>query len=59
MNYARPGADPIAMYGEENIEKIRKVQEKYDPDGVWTRLVKGGFKVPPRKGTGGSRGGNA
>lgn len=50
MNYAWDEMDPIATYGEENIEKIRKVQEKYDPDGVWTKLVKGGFKVPPRTG---------
>lgn len=46
MNYADADQDPIASYGRGNVEKLRKVQEKYDHTKVWERLVKGGFKIP-------------
>lgn len=46
MNYAWAEQNPIASYGKENVEFLRRVQEKYDPDGVWETLVKGGFKIP-------------
>ncbi|KAF8246112.1 hypothetical protein K440DRAFT_632588 [Wilcoxina mikolae CBS 423.85] len=46
MNYAWAEQDPIGSYGGENVELLRKVAGSYDPDGVWEKLVKGGFKVP-------------
>ncbi|KAF8247239.1 FAD-binding domain-containing protein [Wilcoxina mikolae CBS 423.85] len=49
LNYALDAQDPIASYGEGNVEKLRKVQEKYDPDRVWEKLVNGGFKIPKKK----------
>ena len=36
---------PIAGYGEENVEILQKVSRKYDPEGVFQRLVSGGFKL--------------
>ncbi|KAF8531795.1 hypothetical protein BDD12DRAFT_869315 [Trichophaea hybrida] len=46
MNYAWAEQDPIGSYGGENMELLRRVAGGYDPDGVWEKLVKGGFKVP-------------
>ncbi|KAF8514736.1 hypothetical protein BDD12DRAFT_811106 [Trichophaea hybrida] len=48
LNYALDTQDPIASYGEKNVELLRRVQEKYDPDRVWEKLVKGGFKIPKK-----------
>ncbi|KAF3003272.1 hypothetical protein E8E14_004220 [Neopestalotiopsis sp. 37M] len=47
LNYANLGQDSIASYGEASVEKIRKVSEKYDPDQVFQKLRKSGFKIPP------------
>lgn len=46
LNYALPTQDPIASYGEENIKAMWDVSRKYDPKGVFQRLVPGGFKLP-------------
>jgi hypothetical protein len=46
LNYAWDKQDPIASYGEENVELLRCMQQEYDPTRVWERLVKGGFKIP-------------
>lgn len=32
-------------YGEENHAKLQEVAKKYDPEGVFQRLMPGGFKV--------------
>ncbi|KAF1941899.1 FAD-binding domain-containing protein [Clathrospora elynae] len=45
LNYADGSQDPLASYGLENVEKIRKVAEKYDPDGVFQKKAPGGFKI--------------
>ncbi|TGO86993.1 hypothetical protein BPOR_0261g00110 [Botrytis porri] len=44
-NYADASQDVFAGYGEENLSRLRKVQEAYDPDGTWRRLQSGGFKI--------------
>ena len=46
MNYAWIEQDVLGSYGEKNVEKLRCVAEKYDPDRVWEKLVKTGFKIP-------------
>lgn len=46
LNYAKWDQDPIASYGEENVALLRGVKARLDPEGVWGRLVKGGFQIP-------------
>ena len=46
LNYADGGQDVFAGYGGENRERLREVQRKWDPEGVFgERLQPGGFKV--------------
>ncbi|KAN0094203.1 FAD-binding domain containing protein [Hyaloscypha variabilis] len=46
INYADVEQDVFAGYGEENREKLRQIQRKWDPEGVFgERLQPGGFKV--------------
>ncbi|KAI0416475.1 putative oxidoreductase, partial [Xylaria grammica] len=45
LNYAAPWQDPIASYGTENVERLRKVAREVDPEGVFTHQVPGGFKI--------------
>ncbi|KAL3459884.1 hypothetical protein BJX64DRAFT_193950 [Aspergillus heterothallicus] len=45
LNYAAENQNPLQSYGEENLEFMRRVAEKYDPLGVFQEQVPGGFKV--------------
>lgn len=45
MNYADADQDPIATYGAQNVQLLRDVAAKYDPEGVFQTRVSGGFKV--------------
>ncbi len=45
LNYALDNQNPFRGYGAANLEKMRSVSKRYDPDGVWQKLVKGGFKL--------------
>ncbi|KAK7937857.1 FAD binding domain protein [Apiospora aurea] len=45
MNYAAEDQDPIASYGVDNVEFLKKVQNMYDADGLFRELVPGWFKV--------------
>ncbi|KAF1817433.1 FAD-binding domain-containing protein [Eremomyces bilateralis CBS 781.70] len=45
MNYAAKWQDPVKSYGEENIQRMMSIREAYDPTRVFTRFLKGGFKV--------------
>jgi len=46
INYADVEQDVFAGYGEENRERLRQIQRKWDPAGVFgERLQPGGFKV--------------
>ncbi|TEY73411.1 hypothetical protein BOTCAL_0078g00040 [Botryotinia calthae] len=46
LNYAGKTQNPLAGYGEKNTEKMRALSKKYDPQGTFQKLVKGGFKIP-------------
>lgn len=46
LNYADGNQNPIAGYGTANVDKLIKVSRKYDRDGVFQNLVRGGFKLP-------------
>ena len=45
QNYANRSQDVYGAYGEENREKLLRIQRKYDPDGIFTRLQPGYFKL--------------
>ena len=45
LNYALQQQDPIAGYGPENQAFLRMMSRKYDPRGVFQKLVPGGFKL--------------
>ncbi|KAK0112796.1 hypothetical protein ONS95_014528 [Cadophora gregata] len=45
LNYAYKTQDPIKGYGAANVAKLRAVSKKYDPAGVFQKLVPGGFKL--------------
>ncbi|KAB8274993.1 6-hydroxy-D-nicotine oxidase [Aspergillus minisclerotigenes] len=42
-NYASLDQDPLASYGAENLERLRAIASKYDPDGVFQTLQSGGW----------------
>ncbi len=46
MNDASSEQRVLASYGEPNVQKLRAVQRRYDPDSVFQRLVPGGQKIP-------------
>ncbi|KAL2865154.1 FAD-binding oxidoreductase [Aspergillus lucknowensis] len=46
LNYAAEWQDPIASYGRESVERLRRVRREVDPAGVFRGMVPGGFKVP-------------
>ncbi|KAF7956497.1 hypothetical protein EAE96_003835 [Botrytis aclada] len=45
MNYASKEQDVFGSYGEINEKKLRDIQRKYDPEGVFKRLQPGYFKL--------------
>jgi Zn-dependent oligopeptidase len=45
MDYADVDQDPLGSYGPENIRKMKAAAKKYDPEGVFQKLVAGGFKI--------------
>lgn len=45
LNYADPSQDPIGSYGENNVRHLRRMSVKYDPNGVFQKLVPGGFMI--------------
>ncbi|QRV78648.1 FAD-binding domain protein [Ceratobasidium sp. AG-Ba] len=46
LNYAHTGQAVIEGYGSDQVAFLKSVKAKYDPEGVFRSLVKGGFKVP-------------
>lgn len=44
-NYAGPPQDVISSYGKSNVDFLRGVSRKYDPQGVFQWQVPGGFKL--------------
>jgi len=45
QNYANQTQDVFAGYGGKNRERLRQIQRKYDPEGLFTRLQPGYFKL--------------
>ncbi|KAM0251659.1 hypothetical protein ACHAQJ_008073, partial [Trichoderma viride] len=45
-NYAAPWQNSIASYAKESVERLKRVRERVDPNGVFTHRVTGAFKLP-------------
>lgn len=45
QNYASAEQDVFPGYGELNKKKLQDIHAKYDPEGVFTRLQPGYFKI--------------
>jgi FAD/FMN-containing dehydrogenase len=44
LNYAWRDEKPYSYYGQDNIDLLRAVSHKYDPNGVFQKLRQTGFK---------------
>lgn len=45
LNYADESQNPLASYGSENVKKLREIALRYDPQQVFQKLCRGGFKL--------------
>lgn len=45
-NYGYQKDDIIVGYGEESVSKLRETSKKYDPEAIFQKGVRGGFKLP-------------
>lgn len=45
LNYAFEDQDPIGSYGEENVDYLKAVSRKYDPEQTFQKLIPGGWKL--------------
>jgi FAD/FMN-containing dehydrogenase len=45
MNYASQFEDPISSYGAANVDRLRRISKKYDPQQVFQKLHPGHFKL--------------
>lgn len=48
-NDAGGDQDAFATFPKENLKRLRTIRGKYDPQLVFTELVKGGFKIDGKK----------
>ncbi|KAK8123110.1 hypothetical protein PG984_011780 [Apiospora sp. TS-2023a] len=48
LNFAGGFQDPISGYGAKNIAFLQRVAAQYDPQGVFQKLMPGGFKLPAK-----------
>ncbi|KAJ6598665.1 hypothetical protein B0H10DRAFT_2085402 [Mycena sp. CBHHK59/15] len=45
MNYALGNQDVMGSVGEENLSRMRKIRDRYDPNDVFKKYWKGGYKL--------------
>ncbi|CAE6444097.1 unnamed protein product [Rhizoctonia solani] len=46
LNYASTNQKPLESYGSAQVDFLSEVKAKYDPNGVFEKLSRGGFKIP-------------
>lgn len=46
LGYSDGTLDPLSTYGPQNIQLMRDVAAKYDPERIFQHRVPGGFKLP-------------
>ena len=52
LNYADDTQDVLGGYGDANKALMAAASKKYDPKGVFQKLVPGGWKIKEDEGTG-------
>lgn len=45
LNYVDETQHPLESYGKNNVDFVREVAEKYDPEGVFQEKVVSGWKI--------------
>ncbi|CZR66000.1 related to 6-HYDROXY-D-NICOTINE OXIDASE [Phialocephala subalpina] len=45
LNYAYKDQKVMKGYGKENLQQMKSLSKQFDPEGVFQRLVPGGFKL--------------
>lgn len=45
LPYSAPFQDPLGYYGDDNLQFMKEVAKKYDPNEVFQNLVTGDFRV--------------
>jgi hypothetical protein len=45
INYAAPSQNPLCGYGADSVAHLKTTAAKYDPHGVFQKLMPAGFKV--------------
>jgi hypothetical protein len=45
LDYANEAQDPLRSYGVENVNFMKAVAAKYDPEGIFQTRCPGGFKI--------------
>lgn len=45
LPYSAPFQDPLYFYGDDNLQFLKAVAKKYDPNEVFQKLVTGDFRV--------------
>lgn len=45
LNYCAKWQQPLEGYGEDNLQFLKEVSRRYDPDGLFQRGCEGGFKL--------------
>lgn len=45
VNYADPSQNALKSYGEKNVKFMQEVAAKYDPHGIFQKMVPGSFRV--------------
>ena len=51
VNYADPSQDALGSYGESNVTFLRQTAKKHDPDELFQKRMKSGFKISEVKET--------
>jgi hypothetical protein len=46
LNVAGAGQSPFMSYGSASLQWLRRASQKFDPSGVFQKVVRGGFKIP-------------
>lgn len=46
LTYSDHNQQVFQSYGEQNVQRLQRVQQAYDPSLVFQRLVTGGQKLP-------------
>lgn len=44
-NYSSRDQDPLSSYGQGNLQKLKDIAKKYDPEAVFQKLQNGGWLV--------------